>query len=387
MRQFLLGTTALVAAAALSTTASAADKIKLSLGGFFVGAVAYVDDDTVGTTDLKDFAFGQNSEVHFKGKTTLDNGIEIGFAAELELERDGNGDGASADTIDEVYMSVKGGLGQLQFGEQDGIGDQMSFMAPYITKYVRPNDSELYFPTFQPISLRTDVGNDTQVSEDGRKIIYITPRLAGFQAGISYTPEPTKGGQGIRTSNLSQRDAADGAGAYSSTLEFGANYAGEFNGISIEVGGTYLTADAELDGADDWNEWGVGGEIGFEIPNGGGKLAVGGAYRDANHNTGASLADDDNEFSTWDVGLRYGIGPWMIGGYYITGESDPVGALNTQEGRAYTAELGYKVGPGIQIAAGVQFWEYESDLVNGVSQSSIVNGESTVVFVETGLSF
>ncbi|MEM1140839.1 MAG: porin, partial [Pseudomonadota bacterium] len=113
MKKILLGTSALVAAAALAAPASAADKIKLKLGGYWTGAAAFVDLEEADVEN--DIVFGSDAEVHFGGKTTLDNGLQVGFKAELELAEDNAG--GNSDIIDEVYGEVKGGFGKIQFGE------------------------------------------------------------------------------------------------------------------------------------------------------------------------------------------------------------------------------------------------------------------------------
>src|SRR5690606_902883 len=88
MKHILLGTSALVAAGLLAAPANAAEKIKLGLGGFYaasMGAILDDDNDAGESGDNRDsFAIHQNVEVHFKGETTLDNGITVGARVELE---------------------------------------------------------------------------------------------------------------------------------------------------------------------------------------------------------------------------------------------------------------------------------------------------------------
>src|ERR1700760_3145948 len=94
MKKLILGSSALVGVASLAGAAQASDGIKLDVGGFF--NVVYQ-----GVFDSKaDPAFGHhhnydrfinNSEVHFKGETTLDNGLTVG--AHIELEGESNNAG------------------------------------------------------------------------------------------------------------------------------------------------------------------------------------------------------------------------------------------------------------------------------------------------------
>ena len=90
MKKLLYGSTALVAAGAMAVTPAAAEEgVKLGLGGyyntfFWIGDQDEADADprNLGATGL----FNEG-EVHFKGSTTLDNGITFGAQLELEIGR------------------------------------------------------------------------------------------------------------------------------------------------------------------------------------------------------------------------------------------------------------------------------------------------------------
>ena len=137
MKKIFLGSTALIAAAAFTAPAMSAERLQLQLRGYHIGSISYTDGDfsssyrysdvggvygsgsASGIGDYNEINFGSDSEVHFRGATTLDNGLEISFRAELELEDDPAAK-SNADVIDEVYVQVDGGFGRIQFGQQDG---------------------------------------------------------------------------------------------------------------------------------------------------------------------------------------------------------------------------------------------------------------------------
>ncbi|WP_147165104.1 porin, partial [Pararhodospirillum oryzae] len=76
MKKILFGTTALVAAGLFAGGASAADKIKLSLGGKmeqYFGGVGTLEDG--GFDDSDGFGMDTDTEVYVKGSTKLDNGL------------------------------------------------------------------------------------------------------------------------------------------------------------------------------------------------------------------------------------------------------------------------------------------------------------------------
>src|SRR5262249_54042057 len=117
MKKLILGSTALVGVASLSGIAQASDGIKLDVGGFFQTVYQGVFDDR--SNDALPFGhhrnydhFIHNAEIHFKGETTLDNGLTVGARVELEGENAG-------DQIDKSFVYWSGGFGKVQIGSQD----------------------------------------------------------------------------------------------------------------------------------------------------------------------------------------------------------------------------------------------------------------------------
>ncbi len=395
MNKFLLGTTALIAAAAMSAEAGAAEKIRLSVSGYGNFAAAYVDQSQspAANESLRDYGFAQETEVHFKGSTTLDNGIKVGFRAELELDRDNagtdeDGDGSTSnDIIDEVYFHVDTGFGQFQFGSQDGVADQFGVFSPIIAQGHRLNDAEIYFfqdpdsgdELFRPVVMRTDVST----SDDALKLIYITPRLAGFQLGVSYMPEFTKGYTGFAS-------RADAEGDEQSEIwELGANYSGEFDSISLAAYVAYLTGQNEASGVgnDDIEEWGAGARVGFNL--GDGTLTFGGSYRESNTiNFGITTADDRDQTTIWELGAQYATGPWKFGANYIEGDVEigSTGAADDREGSGWQAEAGYELSQGITLILGYQNLQYETQAAGGFSEFGTSDADADVVFLEMDLS-
>src|SRR5262249_52701807 len=92
---WLLGSSALVAAGMFAGSAVAADKLKIGVGGYYMSAFGFISQD--GTTGSRHpVALDQDNEIHFKGETTLDNGLTVGVHVELE-------GGTTADQIDERW--------------------------------------------------------------------------------------------------------------------------------------------------------------------------------------------------------------------------------------------------------------------------------------------
>src|ERR1700754_2499341 len=125
-RVALLGSTALFGAGMVTNTAMAADGIKLSVGGFFNEAyMATFDDDGEGElgNDRNTDGFFNDAEIHFDGKTVLDNGLEVGARIELEGETDD-------DQIDEAWIYFAGGVGEIRIGAADEGLSNSCILAP-----------------------------------------------------------------------------------------------------------------------------------------------------------------------------------------------------------------------------------------------------------------
>ena len=95
----LMLSTAVAAVAFIASPALAQEDsgVKLGLGGMYKGYVSYVDMDE-DLADIHAMDILHETEVHFKGETTLDNGLTVG--AKVEAEADGGVDFARGECDD-----------------------------------------------------------------------------------------------------------------------------------------------------------------------------------------------------------------------------------------------------------------------------------------------
>jgi outer membrane protein OmpU len=101
MKKLLIGTTALVAVGSIATGAQSADRIKMGVGGYFLGFFVVGDQDL--DAGLRNHDVQREGEIIFSGSTKLDNGITVGAQVQLEAE-------TCADQIDETFMYFSGGF-------------------------------------------------------------------------------------------------------------------------------------------------------------------------------------------------------------------------------------------------------------------------------------
>jgi len=433
MNKYLMGTSALVAAAAFAAPALSAERIQLQLRGYNTSGISYTDSDfdsgyryidddgSVYSQDTYSFAddvneinFGSSSEIHFIGSSTLDNGLEISFHAELELESDGQADrNDPSDEIDEVYVQFDGGFGRVQFGQQDGVMDQMAVTAPLT--FMGHAHSDLEDRSMDPFAPFLRDGNPVNtvgdLSGDFIKLIYFTPSMNGLQLGFSYTPNACKNDQGY-------------AGCVYD--EYGRNYwevsgtwEASYNNVAFAFSGGY----GQGEGAyfyDDPSEWTLGANVGF------GGFTLGGSYKETNSTRRywgldgepSGTSGFDYEETSWDVGITYETGPWGFNLAYGQSEAENTFACDwscgyfpasdtyfdsiyhyENDAESWIAGVTYKYGPGMQLGFGVQTLDVDMrdtgiayDSLPGGSPNGYENHEwegfdGVSVFIENTITF
>lgn len=360
MKKTLLGTAAAVACLGFATGAQAeGGKINLQLGGYYNGMIAFTDLDT----DDRSYKFGSDSEVHFKGDVTLDNGMVIGFKAELELENDSKAAGASADTIDEVYVYAKGGWGMVEFGQQDGVGDHFKAQSTRALYELGAND-----PNNDPLGLAS-ISTVNETSTDYTKITYMTPSFSGLKLGVSFTPEATRNSQGFTA-------ATENAG--DEIVEFGGIYKRKVDDVDFVISSTYVIAD-DSGLTYDLKEWNVGANVAIA------GFTFGGSYRDSEGFAVRGMSNRDmvlapsamgHEYTAYEGGVSYETGPWLVSVQYAVHEADNAAGVQIVDGSNTFVAARYNVAKGVKVGAGVQF---SSDDMSGE--------DGTAFIVETVLKF
>ncbi len=366
MKKVILGTTALVAASALTAgSASAAEKIKLNVGGYlqtsFI-AVDYDNDTNQLPTDIR-----HEGEVFFTGSTTLDNGLKFGVNIQLEARE-------TVDQVDETFMYVSGSFGRVNVGSEDSAAYLMHYASPSPVPAWGLNSPNAKASGFETPATTPNMLGDTD------KITYFTPRFSGFQLGASYTPDGDKETGRTASANNNPYEPTNDEGDADEAYSVGVNYVNKFNSVSIKasLGYQLLTRSGT---AEDTDEIGAGIQLGF------GGFTIGGAYKFTDDEGGFDGAERQN----WDIGVTYGQGPWKIGIQYAgadsdgrdTGDTNALGAANIGDGEQHAVVVGgqYVLGPGITAFGGVQFWDGEDDLVGSEGE------DATIFFIGTALSF
>ena len=320
MNKLMLGAAAVALTLAVSPAFAADDSgVKLGLGGYFKGYANYSNED-----DAKSVDFLRDTEVHFGGETTLDNGLTVG--AHIEATADGTStDGFS---IDESYIYMAGSWGRVNVGKEDG--------AAYLLQVAAPSADDNIDGIRQFINPTQFEGADyaADAARDGDKLTYLSPVFSGFQGGLSYTPDVDTAAAGSAGNRASGEEAV---------TEAALRYEGLVGSVGVIVGGGYA---ATTQDADQWN-------AGLDLDIG--AFGIGAVYRDSTAgNAGASVITDDNK--TWAVGADYTTGPFKLGVSYLNSDTDATNAVTDR----YAAGVVYSYGPGMTFRGSVGYTQADN---------------------------
>src|ERR1035437_4290070 len=301
MKQLLMCSAAIALGLAVAAPAKA-DGIKLDLAGHFNGYVTWLSQDTIPGTNERDFDILRETEIHFTGETTLDNGLTVGVhhEADIDQQKQDWAAPASFDTFltEESYAYFSGAWGRVNFGKEDGANYLLKVAAPSadenfdgLRQYINPVNylltNAIALHTYEVVPGTLPFLPLTSVASQGRgfantgkldyandatgysnKFTYLTPVFSGFQAGFSYTPnvgyalQPGGISSGTDGSSAFGVHANDIAGLYGSAWEGSGRYEGQWQNVGITLGGGYTRVNLEssADPLRNYDQWNLGAD-------------------------------------------------------------------------------------------------------------------------------
>jgi hypothetical protein len=379
MKKTLLGTTAIVGASMLMMGgAQASDPPQLKFSGFMRFEAKFVDQDyTAGRTgghfESDDAEFVLNADA------TADNGLKYGVKIEVDTDN-------TTASIDEMRIRFSGDWGILDLGDDDGAEDTMAYGAENILTAGSGFDGgpSSAFNFIGVGQFTPDLGEQGGDSNDASKITYYTPRIQGFQLGVSYTPDTGN----FHTSTVNATSNADGR----NHVGIGLNYVETFGDVGVNLSGIYGFADVEKQAAgvvctaaelEDYSGYMIGGGLSYM----GVKVAAG--YGDAGDGGIAKNSQADNG-KWWDVGVSYATGPYTLAVAYLAGEEDNVAGTADDETDFLTLQGQYNVAPGLDVYAELDWIEVDSptNTTRGGSGGAVVtDNEGWLLLLGTKVTF
>ena len=410
MNRYLLAGCAAVALAMGSGAANAQAKFEVKVGGDVFWEWAYVSQDR--DSGLRNTEMRDRFRVNIIPSAKADNGLEYG--ARLRLRADASQNSVTNTSgagrflnQDRAYIFAQGGFGQVRLGTSNTFNDE--------TIVSRPIDY-LPFGLFdQAANYLSATRSGTQTTINGQlagadanggaltalnggtmawptfgdvatRIVYFSPRIAGFQLGASYTPRNDDSANSV---NRLKTGTATAASAFQSSMqdlyEIGANYDATFGGVKVKVGAGYYGGKAsDVVGASFKNlsAWQAGAQVGFA------GFTLGGSYTDwgkSGLNKAAGLFRDNA--NVWQLGGQYTIGPVVIGAGWMRGQ-DSGSLLVSGKRKLDVYELGasYTVAPGFAVQAQYDYFRANSDLPTTVATGN-PDDRGSIVILRTTLAF
>jgi outer membrane protein OmpU len=402
MRKFLLATTALTAAGLIAGVAGdaaaqtqprevppapppaqvskSAERIKLGLSGYYQQWGVVTDQPyrtratpaTAARYQKTNFVSNKhNSEICVIGQTTLDTGLTVGLNVQIEAFTEG-------DTIDESYLFLQSPtLGQLIVGDENNAGYLLHVTAP---------DGGISLDSGDLCNIRAfETGTATQGpgyggtgavlfdspicttnlrlnDNDSGKFTYITPRFAGFQAGVSYIPGFTSRG-GDNNSALKKAGTGDNAGATGQNdgVAGGLNFTDTFGGVGVQASGGALWAQSGsgfAGNSSDLLAYNAGAQFSFA------GFSLGGAWLYVPQGTRGFIAGVGNtKFNgmSWTAGAAYEFGPYKIGLDYMYGDNNKTSVGGKDRLTQGMLSGTYTLGPGIRLVGGVMYYDWQEE--------------------------
>jgi outer membrane protein OmpU len=357
MKKVLLGTTALVAAGVLGATGAQA-AFDVQVHGNYTAGYGFVnEDDGPGEAGFQrqNQALNQDAEVHFRFMQTFDNGITVGGRIELEgASHQGTVPNTqslsqNADQIDERWGYLRGGFGEIRFGDEDDARKLLAVYAPFATIVFSVNSPYWTFNNRGMGHAITTNSTAPFLENDSAKVIYFTPVMSGFQLAFSYTPDSTQdrfqGGTG-GTQELQFSNVVSAAGSYN----------GEFSGVKVQASAGVTKGYSEI-GVDDPIIWQAGLVLGFGAFKIGSTVGIGDDLVQA---VGSSTWNGAaaTEALTYEIGGTYTMGATTVGLAWSHGNYEQLdGEEDTND--HIQLGLGHALGDGVNVGAFIGRFEYD----------------------------
>ena len=372
---------------------SAQAQLVVSLGGYTEFFGAYYDDDVPGRTSRE---FELETEIVVRADGKADNGLLYG--AKVELQNSTPDFGTTGVGVDEasVYLSAAPGA-----ASNSVISTAPPIPWRSMLRWSASSRSTATPTIFWPssrmafLSASQPIGSMVQApdSGDATKVMYLTPRFAGIQAGISYATQD--GSECPERGRLQDRRRLQGL------LGSGCELHGRVRGLLRRrqrhrqhrdrqdigiVGGPTL---------EDFWAWQAGAQVGY------GGFKFGGGYIDAgDYNAVSGVPGSSGDSTVWHVGVSYTAGPVAVGLTYADAEgfkSGPsfdettlapsVGTYATSY-KTYGGGVAYTIAPGFVVQADLMYVDEDLrnvDLATGAAATT--SNEGYVAVLSTRLDF
>lgn len=323
-----------------------------------------------------------------EAKAQQDNPARAGFSGNIEpfdllstppetplrgafsgLTRSGPVEGASiAGSIETGQLFVDGGYGQASVGYGRGVASRFHEGAPDVFTHARAVNTKL-----DPAGINI-VRTENDLTGPAAKISYQTPRIIGFRAGVSFTPDaniagvdrdPRRSVPGTET--LSIQNVTEGSVQFS--RKFVSQDMRVRASVSYATGEVDTTLNSSL--SDDVSSWSMGAEFEFDT------VAIGADYLSSNNGIRS-----DGDYTAWSAGITKEAFGWTWAARYGESEDQNINS----EGQNWSLGGATKISQRLKLAAGYQRNQVDFDQLPFTNPDSASISAPQGVVVEITLS-
>jgi outer membrane protein OmpU len=358
MKKILMSTSALVAAGML-VAAPASATVKIGLGGFMSMTAGFVDNDEsfevqanngLGQTERDAFNLIMDSEVYFRGNTKLDNGTRVDVIIQMEADQVGAG------TIDESYLRLTGGFGDVRIGSTAFATAVLRNTAVYTGPY-RLDTPDLNNFISVPGAVTVRNGNThAGAGNDRVKIAYISPIFNGLRFGASWLNN---------NANDNALAAVGGtAGTAVQSYDIGVQYSAKNFNIDL-AHGKFIGNAA---GTEDFYRGG------FRVTLGATRIGASMMKRDNVGSREVTIGQakagttDSDQGDSFDIGISHRVGAYTVGVAYFNSKSDLAAGQDDEE-TSLSLGASTAIGPGVTGSVGLYQVDH-TDATNTVTNNN-----------------
>jgi hypothetical protein len=418
MRKYLLGTTALVAASAVATSAMAMPIQSKSEAGVPILTASMVaqweagiasNDTNAASAFTRDGGFvnGRFAEIFFNGELTADNGLVYGAKVHF-----GTGGVQSNGFPGREYIYMSGGWGSMEFGNWIGADSGLNLCVTCNT-YAGYGGLDTPWKSYiiNPNANFRNGSVNSMWFDQSVKITYYTPVFSGFQAGVSYAPQRNAFGA------APSGPFPDDDGIHKDMVQGGVQFNQEFDGVGIALSAVGAVSDGALTTTSTVSSLnrltdmtGIGYfELGARVKYAG--FQFGGSYWDEGNGGAVKGRDFGFEKTGWTLEAAYFSGPYGVEVQYMntsssssnrvissssayahatTGASGlgvaPSALTEDYDVKAWAISFGYNVAPGLKWYAELVGADFDHTQAAGdVTTNGAINLDNDAVAAITGL--
>ncbi len=370
MKKLLLGTTGLIAATLVASSASAQTP-KVTIGGIADFQAGFVSDDLDGAQ--RSHGFRNDTEVSIRVDGKSDAGLGYGAVIDLEADVTADADGEGLNAA-RTYVYLDGNWGRFELGSNQGAAETMRVDASSLaaatggidgswTYFANATGGSFITTPSLPLAHGSLVALGGETTDNANKITYYSPRFSGFQLGLSYQPDGSDRGQTVTRSDVTPGQSGE-------NIDVGLNYEGTWGDVSAAVAATGQFGDSETAATEDLGAWNVGALLGYA------GFHLAGSYGDWDDSLSATGANIEGDY--WTVGGGYDFGSFAASVTYLDSSYGTGAVENDFNNLVFGAD--YKLAPGLTPYAEVSLYDFDAG-------GAATDNDGTVVILGTQIAF